>query len=350
LNSSGDGDAARAVHTESRKEYTRVGVTGAAGFIGSHLCERLLGRDVEVVAVDDLSAGTSANLAGCIGRKGFTLDVFDCSDPVRLSSCLRGCDVIVHLAGKKIPRYGQALATLDTNALGARAACRAALATDADLILTSTSDVYGNAPAPMREDSALVLGPSTSRRWGYAVSMLYNEHAALALADEDGLRVTILRLFGSYGPRNHPSWWGGPQAAFFEALLDGRPMEIHGDGRQVRSFTYVDDTVEGILRAIGCPAARGSIFNIGRVAPTAIVELAAQVQDALGFPAPLRVRYVPYEAIGGNYQDVRKRVPAIGKAREILGFDPRVPLSVGLERTAAWHLGRRRQASAGLAG
>src|SRR5205085_9687538 len=128
------------------------------------------------------------------------------------------------------PRFDPALRSLEGNVAGAVAACAVALAIDADLVFASKSDVYGNAPTPLTEDGPVVLGPPTTRRWAYAVSKLYDEHLALALAEERGLRVTILRLFNVYGPNNHPSWWGGPVVTFTEALLAAEPIEIHGDG------------------------------------------------------------------------------------------------------------------------
>ena len=121
------------------------------------------------------------------------------------------------------------------------------------IVFTSTSDVYGNAETPFREDGEIVLGPPTSRRWSYAASKYFDEHLALRMHEERGLKVSILRLFNAYGARNHPSWWGGPLAVFLEDLLDGKEMEIHGDGQQVRSFTYVSDTVDGFVRALGHP-------------------------------------------------------------------------------------------------
>ena len=188
----------------------RVGVTGAAGFIGSHLCDRLVAEGVEVVGVDDLSRGTRENLGGVMQSPLFGLEVFDCTNRRDLRAAFKGCDTIVHLAAQKIPRYSGALHTLESNVAGVNAACTVALALDADLVLASTSDVYGNGTPPFAEEDNLVIGPSTSRRWAYAVSKLFDEHVALALAEERGLRVSILRFFGSYGPRNHPSWWGGP--------------------------------------------------------------------------------------------------------------------------------------------
>jgi UDP-glucose 4-epimerase len=319
----------------------KVGITGVAGFIGSHLCDRLLAEGVEVVGVDDLSRGTLANLSQALGNPLFHFEQFDCTRRRELRAAFDGCDTIVHLAAQKIPRYTGALMTLESNVAGVNAAAHAALSLDADLIVASTSDVYGNAEPPFAEDGNLVLGPPTSRRWAYAVSKLYDEHVCLALAEERGLRVTILRFFGSYGPRNHPSWWGGPQAAFIEILLDGGTMEIHGDGQQIRTFTFVEDTVDGVVRAMRTPEARGEILNIGGSRPSTILELAHAVQAAVGISEPLRARFVPYEALPGNYQDVRKRIPDPTKARNLIGFDAQVTLEEGLARTVAWHRERR---------
>jgi len=319
----------------------RLGVTGAAGFIGSHLCERLLGEGNEVVGVDDLSYGSMANMSSFLNDSGFTFHQFDCSQVPQLRAAFDGCDAILHLAAKKIPRFGGVVSTLEVNVGGAHAACQAALALDADLVMTSTSDVYGMAEPPFREDGELVLGPSTTKRWSYAVSKLYDEHLALALATEEGLRVTIVRLFNAYGPRNHPSWWGGPTTAFTEALLDGEPMEIHGDGQQTRTFTYVTDTVDGFVRALERKESRGEIVNVGSSATATILEIARLVQQNLGIPEPLRAHFVPYESLPGNYQDVRHRVPDTTKAQKLLGFEATVGLEDGLRETIAWHREQR---------
>jgi UDP-glucose 4-epimerase len=315
----------------------KVGVTGAAGFIGSHLCERLLSEGVEVVGVDDFSRGSLQNIASCLDHPAFAFNQFDCARTRDLRAAFAGCDAIAHLAAMKIPRYHGALQTLEGNVAGVHAAAAVALELDADLVLVSTSDVYGNAPSPFREDGPVVLGPPTTRRWAYAVSKLFDEHIVLALAEEQGLRATILRLFNVYGPRNHLSWWGGPVVTFVEALLDGELIEIHGDGRQTRSFTYVADTVDGIVRALRTPAVRGEVVNIGLDRELTILELAALIQEAVGIPQPLRARFLPYEALPGNYQDVRHRVPDTTKARRLLGFEAGVPLEEGIASTIEWH-------------
>ena len=319
----------------------KVGVTGAAGFIGSHLCRRLLDEGYEVVGVDDLSYGSVANLAGCLDERGFRFEVLDCTRRRPLRAAFDGCDAIMHLAAKKIPRFGGTLSTLEVNVGGMDTACAVALSLDADIVVTSTSDVYGDGEPPYAEDDPLVIGPPTTKRWAYAVSKMYDEHVALALAEEKGLRVSILRLFNAYGPQNHLTWWGGPTVTFIEALLDGRPMEIHGDGLQTRSFTYVEDTVDGFVRALRTPEARGEVLNVGSTETVTVLELAQQIQERLGIGQPLRASFTPYEALPGKYQDVRHRIPDTTKARAILGFEAKVGLGEGLDRTIAWHREQR---------
>lgn len=324
-----------------------IGVTGAAGFIGANLVERLLEEGCTVIGVDDMSMGTLRNLAGLLDHPSFRFEEFDCRDARRMREAMSGCDAIAHMAALKIPRYGGALKTLAVNVDGSHVALELGRETGAHVVLASTSDVYGQAEPPFHEDDPIVLGPPTTRRWSYAASKYYDEHLALRMAEEEGLKVTILRFFNAYGVRNHPSWWGGPLSVFFEDLLDGRDMEIHGDGRQTRSFTFVSDTVDGVVRAlarVGGDSVFGEVINIGNDQPIEIIELARKVQEAMGIEGPLRVKHVGLEDIGGNYQDVRHRVPSLEKARRLLGFEPKVSLEEGLARTLAWHLELRAEA------
>jgi UDP-glucose 4-epimerase len=320
-----------------------IGVTGAAGFIGANLVARVLDEGCLVVACGDMSMGTMRNLEGLLGHPRFRFEEFDCRDARRMRDAMGDCDAIAHLAALKIPRYGGAMKTLEVNVDGSHVALELARDTGAHCVLASTSDVYGQAVPPFAEDDPIVLGPPTCRRWSYAASKYYDEHLALRMAEEQDLKVTILRFFNAYGPRNHPSWWGGPLSVFFEDLLDGGEMDLHGDGRQTRSFTYVSDTVDGVVRALARPQAAGEVINIGNDKPIAIVDLARKVQDAMGIEGPLRARTVPLESLGGNYQDVRHRVPDLTKARRLLGFEPAVPLEDGLARTREWHLSLRQE-------
>src|SRR5439155_23380327 len=141
----------------------------------------------------------------------------------------------------------------------------------------------------------------------------------------------------AYGPYNHLSWWGGPVVTFAEALLDGEAIEVHGDGRQTRTFTYVGDTVDGIVRSLDRPEARGEVINIGGTETVTIFELATRVHRAVDATTPLSVKFVQYDELPGNYQDVRHRVPDTRKAQALLGFDAQVSLDDGLRRTLDWH-------------
>ena len=319
----------------------RVGITGAAGFIGSNLAERLLAEGAEVVGVDDMSMGSLRNLAGMLEHPSFRFEEFDCRDAARLGEAFADCDAIAHLAAMKIPRYSGGLKTMQVNVDGTHAAFDTALALDVPVVFASTSDVYGNAKAPFREDGEIVLGPPTSRRWCYATSKLFDEHLAMRMIEDTGLKVSILRLFNCYGPYNHATWWGGPLSVFIEQMLDGDEIELHGDGKQVRSFTFVEDTVDGFVRALDQPASLGEVINVGNDEPIEIRELAEKVQAAVGIEGPLRAKMTPFESMGANYQDVYFRVPSTEKAKALLGFEAKVGLDEGIARTVAWIRERR---------
>lgn len=315
---------------------TTVAVTGSAGFIGSHLVDALLARGDRVIGIDNLSMGTRDNFHHLLQRPDFAFHEADVRDAKALAQACEGTELIVHLAAYKIPRYGNSVETLLVNAKGTEQVLEVARRPRVKVVLASTSDVYGKNPSlPFAEDGDSVLGPSTVRRWSYAVSKLYEEHLGFAYQEAYQVPVVVLRFFGSYGPRQHRSWWGGPQAVFIEALLNGQPMEIHGDGQQTRSFTYIDDTVRGILAAIDTPQAVGQVFNIGSTAEISILELARLIHRLMEGRGEPPIRFVPYAQFG-RYEDVRRRIPDLSKAQRVLGFTPQVHLEEGLRRTIAW--------------
>src|SRR5262249_803408 len=161
-------------------------------------------------------------------------------------------------------------------------------------------------------------GSSKIARWSYAVSKLFTEHLAFAYREAYGIPVTVMRFFGSYGPRHHISWWGGPQAVFIDAVLHNCEVPIHGDGLQTRSFTYVTDTIEGIYGAMTIPEADGEIFNVGSTQEISILELAKTIHSLAGTPWPLRLNFVPYESFtGSKYEDVRRRLPDVSLCQKI---------------------------------
>src|SRR6266480_5587914 len=307
---------------------SRILLTGAAGFLGSHLLDRLLAAGHDVVGVDNLSMGKLENLASHLHGEAFRFVQRDITEPSTFRDLPKDFDCVVHLAAFKIPRYGNTLGTLRTNSRGAENVLEFARENRAKVVLASTSDVYGrNVKVPFREDDESVIGSSKVARWGYAVSKLFDEHLAFTYQESFGLPVAVLRFFGSYGPHQHLSWWGGPQSVFIAAALTGAEIPIHGDGLQTRSFTYVSDTVEGIYAAILKPEANGEIFNIGSTHEVSIIELAHSTWR-LGEPgAAARIKYVPYESFTSRqYEDVRRRVPDVSLCARVLGVEAKVSL------------------------
>ncbi|HEU5468954.1 MAG TPA: NAD-dependent epimerase/dehydratase family protein [Steroidobacteraceae bacterium] len=325
-------------------------VTGCAGFLGSNLVGRMLEAGDSVVGIDNLSMGCADNLAEFEGDRRFRFVQADVTDPAVLARAYGSFDAIVHLAAFKIPRYGKAIDTLKINYRGTENALELARRLGCKLVLASTSDVYGRNPElPFSEASSdHVIGNSKSPRWGYAVSKLFDEHLALAYQDAYGFPVTILRFFGSYGPNQPLSWWGGPPPVFIDCVLNDKPMPIHGDGSQTRSFTYVSDTVEGIYQATARPEANGEIINIGNTEEITILELAQRVKKASGTPGELKVEFVPYASFSGRkYEDVMRRVPDVALCERLLGVRARVGIDEGLARTIAWQRAAAARRAAG---
>jgi UDP-glucose 4-epimerase len=324
----------------------KVAMTGAAGFIGSNLAERLVGRGDEVHGIDDLSHGSLENLATVAGHPRFRLTQASILDPGAMDAVAEGAEVVVHLAAGKIPRYGDAMDTLVTNGEGGLRVLRACRDRKVRrMVLASTSDCYGRNPeVPFSEDSVSVIGSPRVRRWSYAVSKMFEEQALFAFAERHGLEGVALRLFGGYGPRQNVTWWGGPQAVFIGAALAGRPLEVHGTGQQTRSFTYVDDLVEGFVRAIDVPAAAGEVINVGSDREITILDLARLVWRLVRGDEP-QIALVPFASFG-RYEDVERRIPDNRKAARLLGHVPAVTLEDGLPRTIAWQ--REAMSKAGL--
>ena len=314
----------------------KIGITGVAGFIGSHLLDAFLAKGYEVIGVDNLTMGSLRNIEHHNGNSKFQFIKVDVRDFETLREAFQPVDRIVHLAAFKIPRYGNAIETLEVNNLGGKNVLEVARGGLRRVVLASTSDIYGKNPnVPFSEDSDSVIGPSTVPRWSYAVSKLFDEHMAFAYQASYGVPVTILRFFGSYGPRQHLSWWGGPQSVFISAVLRDEPMEIHGDGLQTRSFTYISDLVDGIVRATEFDAEPACIFNLGNTVEITIKELAHIIKELCNTPHPLRLKMVPYSTMG-KYEDVQRRIPDISRARQLLGFEPKVNLLAGLQITIDW--------------
>jgi len=322
----------------------RIAITGVAGFVGTNLAQRLLARGDQVAGLDDLSHGTLENLEGFREQPGFRFVEGSILEPASLAAVAEGAEVMVHLAAGKIPRYGDALDTLVTNGEGGLQVLRSCVAHSVRrMVLASTSDCYGRNPeVPFSEESASVIGSPHVRRWSYAISKMFEEQALFAFRERHGMQGVALRLFGGYGPHQNLTWWGGPQSVFIGAALRGEEMEVHGTGQQTRSFTYVDDMVEGFVRAIDVAGADGEMLNVGNDREISIEGLARMVWGLVRDDEP-RIKRVPLKTFG-RYEDVERRIPDNRRAAEVLGFTPAVTLEDGLLRTIPWQRDAMRRA------
>ena len=321
----------------------KILITGVAGFIGSNLALELLNRGHQVVGVDNMSQGEKLNLEPLLKNPNFEIHYIDIRDEAALRKCAEGCKCLVHLAAYKIPRYSDALDTLLINSLGSENVLKAAIDQNARVIAASTSDVYGKNPeVPFHENSNLVIGNPDVRRWAYAISKMFEEQLLFAYHQRYGIPVTAIRFFGGYGPNQNLTWWGGPQSVFIDKALDNEEIEVHGDGMQTRSFTYVSDHVDGIVRIVEREEASNLVFNIGNTREITIRDLALMIWRLIRGDEPAKIKLIPYETFG-KYEDVMRRIPDITRAREVLGFEPKVDLEEGLRKTIVWQIQRRHE-------
>ncbi len=312
-------------------EGKRIFITGGAGFIGTTLAQELVDRNT-VVAFDNLHRD-SLSETDLGNHPNFSLVRGDILDPDALRDAAAGATHFVHCA---------AIAGVDTvlqspvrvmrvNMIGTFNALEAALATIDTLeryVDFSTSEVFGTHAANVHEGQVSTIGSVGEARWTYAVSKLAGEHMAHAYHDELGLPTVTVHPFNVYGPRQIG---GGAIRAFIQAALAGRNLEIHNDGSQIRAWTYVTDMVSGVLACLEHPDAVGQAFNIGNPRGTVtIFDLAQRIKRLSG--APGEIVFVPRD-----YADVELRIPNVEKARTVLGWEPKVELDEGLEKTIEWY-------------
>lgn len=311
----------------------RFVVTGGAGFIGSHLAERLLAEGHAVSIIDDCSTGSLDNLAAVRGHPQLRVVVAKVSATPALADLLAGADAVFHLAAavgvELVVR--SPIHVLETNLHETEVLLRAAASNGTPVLLASTSEVYGRSvKASFSEEDDLQIGPPTHARWGYACSKLMDEFLALAFAKERGLPVVIARLFNTVGPRQ-TGRYGMVLPRFIAAARAHQPLRVYGDGTQTRCFGYVADTVEALLRLTRAPAARGQVFNVGGTEEVSIRELAGRVIRLLGSRSMIEL--VPYsEAYEPGFEDMARRRPAVVRLEQVTGFCPGTPL----DRIIAW--------------
>lgn len=312
-------------------------VTGGAGFIGSHLTERLLELGHEVVVLDNLSTGRSENLDQVKDHPRLTIRNGSITDPVLLGEATVGVDVIYHLAaavGVKLVA-DDPVRTIETNIYPTEVLLRSAAAAKQRVFLASTSEVYGKNPKERwTEEDDLHFGPTSRPRWAYGCSKAIDEFLALAYHRKFGLPVVIGRFFNVVGPRQ-VGHYGMVIPRFVEQALKGGPVVVYDDGEQVRCFAHVKEVVNSIIRLVETPAAHGSVYNIGSDSPVSIRELAHEIIQRTD-PA-IQVEYLAYrDAYGDDFEDVRRRVPDVSRLASTIGYTPSMTLGQILDDIIRW--------------
>ncbi|MEO5800822.1 MAG: NAD-dependent epimerase/dehydratase family protein [Gemmatimonadales bacterium] len=302
-------------------------ITGGAGFIGSHLAERLLARGDQVLILDDLSTGEMANIAHLIGRPGFDYRIGSVLDVPLVTELVDRCDVTFHLAAAVGVRLivERPVHTIETNTKGTEVVLGAAAKKGRLVVVASTSEVYGKSTnIPFREDQDLQLGPTTHSRWAYACSKALDEWLALAYLREKQLPVIVVRFFNTVGPRQTGAY-GMVLPGFAAQAISGKPITVYGTGNQSRCLGHVNDAVEALLRLVALPEAIGDVFNIGATQEVSMNELAELVRVTAGSSSD--IVHVPYaEAYAAGFEDMQRRVPDVSKLHRVTGFKPSIPL------------------------
>ena len=299
-------------------------VTGGAGFIGSHLCESLLDQGYEVFALDDLSTGRLDNVAHLVDRRDFHLVVDSVLNEAVVNSLVHRCDVVWHLAAAVGVRLivEKPVHTLVTNVQGTEVVLDLCARFRKPVLVASTSEVYGDhqSLAPLSEDERRIYGPTTVNRWAYAGSKALDEFLALAYFQERGLDVVVTRLFNTVGPRQTGEY-GMVVPALVSRALEGKTLQVFGDGQQTRCFSHVDDTVEALLRLPQAQSSSGQIYNVGNTTPISILDLATRILEKTGSQSEIEL--VSYDdAYGDGFEDMRHRVPDITKIGDAIGWRP----------------------------
>ncbi len=307
-----------------------VVITGGAGFIGSHLCERFLGEDYEVTAIDSFLTGIRSNLDPLQADPRFRLVPGDVTHPIEITGHV---DLVLHFASPASPvdYLANPIHTMKVDSFGAFYTLGLTRERGAAYVLASTSEVYGDPlKHPQSEDywgNVNPVGPRSvydeAKRFGEAVTIAYHRVHAID--------VRIARIFNTYGPRMRLSD-GRAIPAFIDAALRGRAIEVYGDGMQTRSFCFIDDLVEGVFRLATRPDLTGQIVNLGHDTECTLFDLAKMVRRLTNSASPIVFKPLPQD-------DPKRRRPDLAKARRLLGYEPRISLEDGLRRTIAWFAG-----------
>ncbi|KPK76647.1 MAG: nucleoside-diphosphate sugar epimerase [Phycisphaerae bacterium SM23_30] len=302
-------------------------ITGGAGFIGSHLAQRLIGIGHEVIAVDDLSTGSLQNIAELENHRQFRFVHDSVHNSETMHLLIEQCDVVFHLAAAVGVQLivEQPVRTIETNIHGTEVVLAVANKFRRKVLLASSSEVYGKSEAvPFREDDDTVFGSTRFSRWSYACSKAIDEFLGLAYYEQYRLPVVVGRFFNTVGPRQ-TGQYGMVIPRFVEKALKNEPLIIYGNGRQTRTFAYVGDVVEAVIDLMNCPAAPGRVYNIGSEQEISIEALADKIIEMTDSSSEKRFKSYQ-EAYGKPFDDLMRRAPSLERIRETIGYEPRTSL------------------------
>lgn len=299
-------------------------ITGGAGFIGSHLSEKLLAAGHSVLVLDDLSTGRESNIVHLRQNPNFQVVRDSVENESTVGVLMASCDAVFHLAAAVGVQLivDQPVHTIRSIIHGTEVVLEAANRFGRPVLITSSSEVYGKgARVPFSEDDDVLVGPTRHSRWCYAYSKGIDEFLGLAYHKESGLPVIIVRLFNTVGPRQ-VGMYGMVLPRFVSAALKGEPIEVYGDGTQTRCFCHVSDVTDALVKLIETPSAVGNVFNLGSDEEVSINDLARKVIQVSGSAST--PKHIPYEkAYGQKFDDLPRRVPKLDKIRAAIGFQPR---------------------------
>jgi UDP-glucose 4-epimerase len=302
-------------------------VTGGAGFIGSHLTERLLKDDNKVAVIDNLSTGSLKNIKSFKNHAGFKFVEGDIRNTELMEPLVEQSDAIFHLAAAVGVRLiaEDPVHTIETNIGGTEIVLNIANKFSKKILIASSSEVYGKSEAvPFHEDDDIVLGSTCLSRWSYACSKAVDEFLGLAFHQQYGLNVVIGRFFNTIGPRQ-TGQYGMVVPRFVQMALKGETLQIYGTGRQTRCFCYVTDLIEAVIGLMNCKQAAGHVYNIGTNEEITIEELADKIIQITGSKS--EKEFVPYEvAYGKPIEDMMRRVPSVERIKKTVDWEPKTSL------------------------
>ena len=311
----------------------RILVTGGAGFIGSHLCERLLKEGFLVDVIDDLSTGKITNLNNCLGNEKFNFYNDSVINEKMMYTLIDKCDIIYHLAAAVGVQLivEQPVRTIVTNIKGTEVVLEIAKKFQKKVLIASTSEIYGKSESlPFKEDDDSVLGSTTYSRWSYACSKAIDEFLGFAYHRQFGLPVIIVRFFNTVGERQ-TGQYGMVIPRFVQAALMGEPINIFGDGKQSRCFANVLDIIDGMTALVNDHSSFGNVFNIGSTEEISIEDLAVKIKKMTGSSS--EIKYIPYEeAYGQAFDDMARRVPCLERIQQQVGYKSKISLDETLKR------------------